>query len=970
VLGGLAASQLPAGDNPANLLNGVVRDGSGADWRLYARLRISSPGFEAVVFTDPVTGYYAATLEANVLYTIEVDAVGPGYEQTVEDVLVVAPVSAPDGQVQNFDLTADAAACAAPGYAQAPFGAPVFSESFDGGVLPPGWIVENSSLDGGGPWTIHTGADPCGFFDGNRTGGGGPFALVNSNCDGPVTEDTELITPSLDLSALTTVQLLFLQDFLAGGGARADVDVSLDSGANWTRAHRDNNGATGPLSINLTPLAAGQPDVRIRFRYHDAFFGWWWQVDDVRLGEASCVPQSGGLVVGNVRDANTGAGIDGASVFQDPEGVRTMAFATPEDPDQDDGFYILFSESGPQTFQAYGGRQQFGIEQESATVIPNSTVRVDFELSAGMLQISPSALFAKIDPDTTENQTLTLTNLGGESASFFIRELDHPLGAPSIPTGPFADPAMVARARARIPQAGQRSRGVGGFPPTPGAPTAALPVSAGEVVTSFPSGLVAPFGVAFDLLREELWVESDASFGGDDRAHMFRPDGTRTGDLIDNSSWVTASVNDGTYNWRTNRLWFASAGDACIYEDSLNIREPTGAFICPVSPPGSTTDGLAYDPVTDTYYSSALIDGVIYHFDGGGTVLDSSFVGLAIVGLAFNPSTGHLFGLVSHGAGDGFSDVYVLDPRDGYAVLGSFDITDGDGPVLSDFGQGGLELDCAGDLWTVDLLTTTIYAAESGETDACAAFDIPWLAEAPTHGSVLPALSNGTANPFPVTVTFDATGITPGLRQAQLLIRTSTPYALPPVPVDFIVRFLDVPDESFAESYIYAAAGAGIMPGCGGNNFCPNGVVTRADMAGFIERAVHGADYDPPAYAGAFGDVAPGDYNADYIQGLVNDGITAGCGGGNYCPNAVNTRAQMAVFILKGVEGSGYIPPPCAGIFTDVPCPSLFADWIEELFDRGVTAGCGGSNFCPNKNISNAQMSVFLVRAFGIPYLP
>jgi hypothetical protein len=140
-------------------------------------------------------------------------------------------------------------------------------------------------------------------------------------------------------------------------------------------------------------------------------------------------------------------------------------------------------------------------------------------------------------------------------------------------------------------------------------------------------------------------------------------------------------------------------------------------------------------------------------------------------------------------------------------------------------------------------------------------------------------------------------------------------------------------------------------------------------MAGFIERAVHGPSFVPPSYAGTFRDVAPGDYNADYIQGLVDDGITAGCGGGNFCPNSPNTRAQMAVFILKAAHGSTYTPPSCKGIFGDVICPSMFADWIEALFSEGVTAGCGGGNYCPSADITNGQMAVFLVKAFNLPHL-
>jgi len=111
------------------------------------------------------------------------------------------------------------------------------------------------------------------------------------------------------------------------------------------------------------------------------------------------------------------------------------------------------------------------------------------------------------------------------------------------------------------------------------------------------------------------------------------------------------------------------------------------------------------------------------------------------------------------------------------------------------------------------------------------------------------------------------------------------------------------------------------------------------------------------------------DYNAFYIQGIFNDGITAGCGNGNYCPNSPNTRAQMSVFVVKAQQGGNFVPPPAQGIFGDVPANDPFAPWIEYLYNQGVTAGCGGGNFCPNANISNGQMATFLVKAFNIPHL-
>jgi hypothetical protein len=64
---------------PQALLNGVVRDGSGGGWPLYARVTISGPGFGSTeLHTDPVTGYYGITLVAGVSYTLSTRGRPPG----------------------------------------------------------------------------------------------------------------------------------------------------------------------------------------------------------------------------------------------------------------------------------------------------------------------------------------------------------------------------------------------------------------------------------------------------------------------------------------------------------------------------------------------------------------------------------------------------------------------------------------------------------------------------------------------------------------------------------------------------------------------------------------------------------------------------------------------------------------------------------------------------------------------------
>jgi len=178
--------------------------------------------------------------------------------------------------------------------------------------------------------------------------------------------------------------------------------------------------------------------------------------------------------------------------------------------------------------------------------------------------------------------------------------------------------------------------------------------------------------------------------------------------------------------------------------------------------------------------------------------------------------------------------------------------------------------------------------------------------------------------------------------------------------------FTDVPTSQLFYRYIENIFHNGITGGCGAGIYCPTSSVTRAQMAAFLLKAEHGALYTPPPCIGAFNDVACPSLFADWIEQLFAEGITGGCGGGNYCPSSAVTRAQMSAFLMKAKHGASYVPPSCVGVFADVACPSLFADWIEELYAEGITGGCGAGIYCPNDPNTRGQMAVFLTKTFGL----
>jgi len=183
----------------------------------------------------------------------------------------------------------------------------------------------------------------------------------------------------------------------------------------------------------------------------------------------------------------------------------------------------------------------------------------------------------------------------------------------------------------------------------------------------------------------------------------------------------------------------------------------------------------------------------------------------------------------------------------------------------------------------------------------------------------------------------------------------------------WVADFADVPGSQQFYFHVTKLVSNAITVGCGGGNYCPLSSVTRQQMAVFLLKAKNGLCYVPPPCTGVFPDVPCPSTFANWIEALAAAGITGGCGGGNYCPTNPVTRQQMAVFLLKTKHGSTYVPPACSGDFADVPCPSQFADWIEQLAAEGITGGCGGSNYCPAQAVRRDQMAAFLSNTFQLP---
>ncbi|MCY4457119.1 MAG: S-layer homology domain-containing protein, partial [Acidimicrobiaceae bacterium] len=114
--------------------------------------------------------------------------------------------------------------------------------------------------------------------------------------------------------------------------------------------------------------------------------------------------------------------------------------------------------------------------------------------------------------------------------------------------------------------------------------------------------------------------------------------------------------------------------------------------------------------------------------------------------------------------------------------------------------------------------------------------------------------------------------------------------------------FNDVDAASTHAANIDALYAAGITVGCNSDplRYCPNDLVTRAEMATFLVRALELAEAQPAG----FNDVDAASTHAANIDAIYAAGITVGCNSDplRYCPNDSITRAQMASFLVRALD--------------------------------------------------------------------
>ena len=142
--------------------------------------------------------------------------------------------------------------------------------------------------------------------------------------------------------------------------------------------------------------------------------------------------------------------------------------------------------------------------------------------------------------------------------------------------------------------------------------------------------------------------------------------------------------------------------------------------------------------------------------------------------------------------------------------------------------------------------------------------------------------------------------------------------------------------------------------------FCPGEAIDRKTMAVWVVRVLDGRD--PSAVSQPrFDDVEAGGFHAAFIERMAELEVTTGCGDGSvFCPDRNVTRAQMAVFISRAFD----LPDGPDPNFSDVPDDAWYAADVARLAQSRITTGCGdGTMFCPGRDTNRGQIATFLWRA-------
>ncbi len=153
-----------------------------------------------------------------------------------------------------------------------------FTESFSGTTIPNCWTqVDNQG--NGQVWQFGTitGYSPNPALTGN-------YAYLNSDAYGSgSSQNGDLITPTLNLSGYTSVNLSFQHYYRHYTGSSATLSYSINGGSTWTTIQTWTASTSNPATFSqIISAVNGQSNVKFRWKYIGSY-AWYWAIDNLNI---------------------------------------------------------------------------------------------------------------------------------------------------------------------------------------------------------------------------------------------------------------------------------------------------------------------------------------------------------------------------------------------------------------------------------------------------------------------------------------------------------------------------------------------------------------------------------------------------------------------------------------------------------------------------------------------------------------
>ena len=146
----------------------------------------------------------------------------------------------------------------------------------------------------------------------------------------------------------------------------------------------------------------------------------------------------------------------------------------------------------------------------------------------------------------------------------------------------------------------------------------------------------------------------------------------------------------------------------------------------------------------------------------------------------------------------------------------------------------------------------------------------------------------------------------------------------------------------WAKDAIDFVSARGLLNGTSANTFSPNAPTTRAQLWTVLARQ---ADADLTG-------------GATWYENAQNWAKEKGISDGTN-PNGTINRAQMDTMLWRAM---GQSAAASGASFADVPADSYYARAVAWAIENGITAGVGGGRFAPNSTCTRGQIATFLYR--------